>query len=77
MTARRRYPAFEARGGGQEEPPRIQGQGQCPRTRAAAGRSNPMPKARAVTGRRNPTPKARGSSWEEQPHIQGVVAVWA
>ena len=36
-----------------------------------------MPKARAVTGRRNPTPKARGSSWEEQPHIQGVVAVQA
>ena len=36
-----------------------------------------MPKARAVTGRRNPTPKARGSSWEEQPHIQGVVAALA
>ena len=24
-----------------------------------------------------PTPKARGSSWEEQPHVQGVVAAWA
>ena len=34
-----------------------------------------MPKARAVTGRRNPTPKARSGSSEEQPHIQGVVAV--
>ena len=74
MTARRRYPAFEARGGGQEEPPRIQGQGQCPRTRAAAGRSNPMPKARAVTGSSNPMPKARGSGREGQPHDQGVVA---
>ena len=30
-----------------------------------------------VARRSNPTPEARGSSQEEQPHIQGVVAVWA
>ena len=22
-------------------------------------------------------PKARGHGWEEQPHLQGVVAAWA
>ena len=22
-------------------------------------------------------PKARGGCWEEQPHVQGVVAAWA
>ena len=48
-----------------------------PEARAATGRSNPMPKARAATGRSNPTPKARGGSQEEQPHVQGVVAVRA
>ena len=36
-----------------------------------------MPEARAATGRSNPTPKARGGGLEEQPHVQGVVAVWA
>ena len=30
-----------------------------------------------VARRSNPTPEARGSSQEEQPHIQGVVAVRA
>ena len=42
-----------------------------------AGMSNPKPEARAATGRSNPTPKARGGGLEEQPHVQGVVAVWA
>ena len=36
-----------------------------------------MPEARAATGRSNPRPKARGGSQEEQPHVQGVVAVRA
>ena len=34
-----------------------------------------MPEARVVTRRSNPTPKARGGDREEQPHLQGVVAV--
>ena len=36
-----------------------------------------MPEARVATRRRNPTHKARGSGREEQPHIQGAVAVQA
>ena len=28
------------------------------------------------TGRSHPTPKARGGGREEQPHVQGAVAVW-
>ena len=35
------------------------------------------PEARATTRRSNPTPKARGGCWEEQSHLQGVVAVQA
>ena len=31
----------------------------------------------AVAERSNPMPEARGGGREEQPHIQGVVAVWA
>ena len=27
-------------------------------------------------GAPNPASKARGGGWEEQPHIQGAVAVW-
>ena len=30
-----------------------------------------------AAGRSNPKPKARGGGWEEQPHVQGVVAAWA
>ena len=30
-----------------------------------------------MAGRSNPTPEARGSCQEEQPHVQGAVAVWA
>ena len=30
-----------------------------------------------ATGSSNPMPKAMGGSWEEQPHVQGVVAVRA
>ena len=72
--AKRSHPASEARGGGWEDPPQVQGQGWHLRPGAAAGRSNPTPEARAATWRSNPTPKARGGSQEEQPHIQGVVA---
>ena len=30
-----------------------------------------------AAGRGHPTPEARGSGWEELPHVQGAVAVWA
>ena len=36
-----------------------------------------MPEARVATRRRNPTHKARGGGREEQPYIQGVMAVRA
>ena len=36
-----------------------------------------MYEARDGGGRSHPVPKARGGSWEEQPHVQGVVAVWS
>ena len=42
--AERSYPTSEVRGGGQEEIPHVQGQGQLPRPAAAAGRSNPTSK---------------------------------
>ena len=40
-------------------------------------RSYPTPEARAATRRSNPTPEARAGGQEEQPHIQGAVAVGA
>ena len=54
----------EARGGDQEEPPHIRGQGWRPR---------------GATLRLRPgvAPEARGSGREEQHDVQGVVAVWA
>ena len=51
-----------------------------PRSGAAAGRRYPMPlspRPGAVARRSNPTPEARGGGWEDQPHVQGAVAVWA
>ena len=36
----------------------------------------PHPRPGAVAGRSYPTPQGRGGDWEEQPHIQGAVAVW-
>ena len=33
----------------------------------------PSLKSGVVAGRSYPTPEARGGSWEEQPHLQGVV----
>ena len=35
------------------------------------------PRPRAVAGRSNPTPEARGSGRDDQPHVQGAMAVWA
>ena len=58
------YPTSEVRGSGQEELPCVRGQGQ---------------RLRRATRRRKPgaVPEARGCGWEEQPHVQGVVAVRA
>ena len=50
------------------------------RPEAAGGRSfptPPRPRSRAAAGRSNPTPEARGGGQEDQPHIQGAMAVWA
>ena len=68
-VAERSYPTSEVRGSGgecqaataQERPRRAT---LCLRSGAAAGRSCP-------------TPEARDGGWEEQPHVQGVVAARA
>ena len=49
----------------------------CPRSGAAAERSYPNLRTGAAAGRCNPRPEARGGGREEQPHIQGAVAVRA
>ena len=75
-TAERRYPASEVRGGGREEllhAPSL-------RPGATGGRSYPTPlspRPRAAAGRSNRTTEARGGGREDQPHIQGALAVWA
>ena len=46
----------------------------------AAERSYPVSEVRGGSREElphTPKPKARGSGWEEQPHVQGVVAAWA
>ena len=50
------------------------------RSGAVAGRSYPTPlslRPRAAAGRSNRTTEARGGGREDQPHIQGALAVWA
>ena len=59
-TAERSYPASEVRGGGREETPHVQGQGQ-------QGEATSHPRPGVVTLRSHPKPEARGSSWEEPP----------
>ena len=46
----------------------VRGQGQWPEG------ATPRPRPGVVAGRSHPTPEARGGGWEDQPHIQGVVA---
>ena len=43
----------------------------------AADRSYLCPRPGVVARRNCPMPEARGSSWEEWPHVQGVVAAQA
>ena len=62
------YPASEVRGGDERSYHESE-------VRAVAGRSYSMPGV--VARRSNPTPEARGGSQEDQPHVQGAVAVWA
>ena len=40
-----------------------------------AEKSYPSPRSGAAARRSYPTPEARGSSREDQPHVQGAVAV--
>ena len=35
----------------------------------------PRPRSGAAAGRRYPTTEARGSGWEDQPHVQGALAM--
>ena len=49
----------------------------CPKLGVAAERSYPSWWPGVVAGRTYPMPKARGGSQEEQPNLQGVVAVRA
>ena len=58
------YPTSEARSNGQEELPRVPGQGRRP----GGASLGPRPGA---------APEVRGSDREEQPHAQRMVAVWA
>ena len=37
----------------------------------------PRPRLGVAAGRSYATPQARGCSWEEQPHLQGAVALRA
>ena len=67
-----------------EEPPQVQGQGRrpggatpCPRSGAVAGRSYLASEVRSGGWEELPHFKVRGSGREEQPHLQGAVAVGA
>ena len=42
-----------------------------------AKKSYPSPRSGAAAGRSYPTPEARGGGQEDQPHVQGAVAVRA
>ena len=63
----------EVRGSGQEEPPRVQGQGRPeeatshPRPGLVTLRSHPEPEARGNSWERPPMPKARAGGREEHP----------
>ena len=48
--------------------PHVRGQGRWPRVTGCDGAG--------AAERSYPTPEFRGGGWEEQPHVQGVVAEW-
>ena len=82
-AAEKSYPTSNVRGGGREELQHTQGQGQpprqatpCPRSGAAAGRSNPTSKEWQLSRRRRTkrsysTFKVRKGGGEEIPLVQG------
>ena len=37
--------------------------------------ASPRRRSGAAAGRSYPSPEAKGGGWEEQPHVQGMVAV--
>ena len=41
------------------------------------GGATPRQRQGATDRRSYPMPEARSGSWEDQPHVQGAVAVWA
>ena len=83
-AAKRSYPTSEVRGSGREcqavtVQERLRGATPCPRPRAAAERSHPASTTKARDGGQEDPPHLWGQGrWrEEQPHVQGVVAVRA
>ena len=78
-AAERSYPTSEVRGGSREDP---MPKGQQPRGVTPRSRSGAVAKSARLQRRRNgreelPESEVRGGGWEDQPHIQGVVAAWA
>ena len=53
------------------------GDTQHPRSGMATRGVTLCPRPGAVAGRSNPSPEARGGGLEDQPHIQGAIAVGA
>ena len=71
----------KARGGGREELPHVQGQGQQPRVPGCDGagmaeKSYPASEARGGGREEQPHARGQGGSREDQPHVQGAVAAW-
>ena len=77
--AERSYPMPKIRGRSQEDP---MPEGWWPRGITPCPRSGQWPRVPGCDGagtaeRSYPASEARGGGWEEQPHVQGVVAAWA
>ena len=68
-ATKRSYHTSKVGGGGWEELPHVQGQGQQPRVPGCDGAGMPE--------RSYLMPEARGGSQNKQPHVQGVVAARA
>ena len=65
------YPTFEVRGGSRNKLPHVWDQGRWLR------RANPRQRSGAAAERSYHMPEVRGGGWEEQPHVQRVVAAQA
>ena len=66
-VAKRSYPTSEVRGSGLEC--------QAVTAQEQPRGATPHPRSGATAGRRYPASEARGGGQEDQPHVQGVVAV--